>query len=155
VLRRPVVETLRSAAQEWRQSMAKSKSLRASDAALLCELREFGLAYPGAHTKSPWPGHIDLAVKDKTFAYLGIEGEPVSISLLQARQLVVGAGPSSCPTPNRRLRLGKASGGHRELAADGRLRAFRSRRLQGLDRRSSSLRAGTENARRRACSADG
>jgi predicted DNA-binding protein (MmcQ/YjbR family) len=30
--------------------------------------------------KSPWPGHLDLAVKDKTFAYLSIEGEPFSIS---------------------------------------------------------------------------
>ena len=47
---------------------------------VLKELREFGLAYPGAHTKSPWPGHLDLAVKDKTFAYLSIEGEPFSIS---------------------------------------------------------------------------
>jgi predicted DNA-binding protein (MmcQ/YjbR family) len=51
----------------------------ASDA-VLKELRAFGLAYPGAHTKSPWPGHMDLAVKDKTFAYLSIEGEPFSIS---------------------------------------------------------------------------
>ena len=48
--------------------------------ALLKVLRAFGLAYPGAHTKSPWPGHLDLAVKDKTFAYLSIEGEPFSIS---------------------------------------------------------------------------
>jgi predicted DNA-binding protein (MmcQ/YjbR family) len=47
---------------------------------LLKELREFGLSYPGAHTKSPWPGHLDLAVKDKTFAYLSIEGEPFKIS---------------------------------------------------------------------------
>ena len=47
---------------------------------VLKALREFGLAYPGAHTKSPWPGHLDLAVKDKTFAYLSIEGEPFSIS---------------------------------------------------------------------------
>ncbi len=50
-----------------------------SDVALRA-LREFGLAYPGAHTKSPWPGHLDLAVKDKTFAYLSVEGEPLSIS---------------------------------------------------------------------------
>ena len=28
------------------------------------KLRDFGLAYPGAHTKSPWPGHLDLAVND-------------------------------------------------------------------------------------------
>ncbi len=48
--------------------------------AVLKELRAFGLAYPGAHTKSPWPGHLDLAVKDKTFAYLSIEGEPFGIS---------------------------------------------------------------------------
>src|SRR3979411_2040715 len=47
---------------------------------LLKELRAFGLAYPGAHTKSPWPGHLDLAVKDKTFAYLSVEGEPFGIS---------------------------------------------------------------------------
>ena len=43
-------------------------------------LRERGLTYPGAHLKSPWPGHEDLAVKDKTFAYLPPEGEPFSIS---------------------------------------------------------------------------
>jgi predicted DNA-binding protein (MmcQ/YjbR family) len=48
--------------------------------ALLRELRAFGLAYPGAHTKSPWPGHLDLAVNDKTFAYLSIDGDPFSIS---------------------------------------------------------------------------
>jgi predicted DNA-binding protein (MmcQ/YjbR family) len=45
----------------------------------LTELRNFGLAYPGAHTKSPWPGHLDLAVNDKTFAYLSVEGDPFSI----------------------------------------------------------------------------
>ena len=45
------------------------------------ELREFGLAYyPGAHTKSPWPGHLDLAVNDKTFAYLSPDDEPFGIS---------------------------------------------------------------------------
>ncbi|HYO96664.1 MAG TPA: MmcQ/YjbR family DNA-binding protein [Polyangiaceae bacterium] len=46
----------------------------------LLELRAFGLAYPQTHTKSPWPGHLDLAVRDKTFAYLSVEGEPLSIS---------------------------------------------------------------------------
>lgn len=45
-------------------------------------LREVGLAtYPQAHLKSPWPGHLDLAVKDKTFAYLTVEGEPFRISV--------------------------------------------------------------------------
>lgn len=47
---------------------------------VLRELRAFGLAYPGAHTKSPWPGHLDLAVNDKTFAYLSLEGEPLHVS---------------------------------------------------------------------------
>jgi predicted DNA-binding protein (MmcQ/YjbR family) len=46
----------------------------------VAELRAFGLAYPGAHLKSPWPGHKDLAVNDKTFAYLSLEGEPFSLS---------------------------------------------------------------------------
>ena len=52
---------------------------RPSDAALRT-IRERGLTYPGAHTKSPWPGHLDLAVNDKTFAYLSIDGDPFSIS---------------------------------------------------------------------------
>ncbi len=55
-----------------------TKTTKSDDA--LRELRAFGLAYPGAHTKSPWPGHLDLAVEDKTFAYLSLEGEPLSIS---------------------------------------------------------------------------
>jgi len=62
--------------------MPKKKVARkrnATDAGLR-ELRAFGLAYPKAHTKSPWPGHLDLAVNDKTFAYLSLEGEPFSIS---------------------------------------------------------------------------
>ena len=45
------------------------------------ELRAVGLAYPGAHSKSPWPGHDDLAVKDKTFAYLPVAGDPFSLSV--------------------------------------------------------------------------
>ena len=53
----------------------KASTTSAADA-----LRAYGLAFPGAHLKSPWPGHKDLAVKDKTFAYLSIEGEPFSIS---------------------------------------------------------------------------
>jgi len=60
--------------------MAKTGKASAGSVAVLRELRAFGLAYPAAHTKSPWPGHLDLAVKDKTFAYLSIEGEPLAIS---------------------------------------------------------------------------
>ncbi len=59
--------------------MAKPKKKHPTDG-ILTELRAFGLAYPGAHLKSPWPGHMDLAVNDKTFAYLSIEGEPLAIS---------------------------------------------------------------------------
>jgi len=58
----------------------KTSAKKSSTDAVLKELRAFGLAYPGAHTKSPWPGHLDLAVKDKTFAYLSIEGQPLGIS---------------------------------------------------------------------------
>lgn len=57
--------------------MARAK--RSTDA-VLEELRAYGLTYPGTHTKSPWPGHLDLAVNDKTFAYLSLEGEPLGIS---------------------------------------------------------------------------
>ncbi|MEJ7602760.1 MAG: MmcQ/YjbR family DNA-binding protein [Kofleriaceae bacterium] len=60
--------------------MPAKKAATGANDRLLKELRAFGLAYPGTHTKSPWPGHLDLAVKDKTFAYLSIEGEPLSIS---------------------------------------------------------------------------
>lgn len=56
--------------------------------AVLLEIRAFGLAYPGAHYKSPWPGHLDLAVKDKTFAYLSLEGEPFHVSCKLPRSAV-------------------------------------------------------------------
>jgi len=44
------------------------------------KLKAFGLAYPEAHSKSPWPEHDDLAVRDKTFAFLSAAGQPLSIS---------------------------------------------------------------------------
>ena len=44
-------------------------------------LRKFGLALPGAHSKSPWPEHDDLAVKDKTFAFMSVAGVPLNISV--------------------------------------------------------------------------
>lgn len=60
--------------------MGKGKKEKAGHDAALLELRAFGLAYPGAHVKAPWPGHHDLAVNDKTFAYMSLEGEPLAIS---------------------------------------------------------------------------
>ena len=72
---------------------------KASDA-VLKELRRFGLAYPGAHTKSPWPGHLDLAVKDKTFAYLSLEGEPFGISCKLPHSAAMALMlPGTSPTP--------------------------------------------------------
>jgi len=47
---------------------------------VLRQLKAFGLAFPGAHSKSPWPGHDDLAVKGKTFAFMSVAGEPLSVS---------------------------------------------------------------------------
>jgi hypothetical protein len=56
-------------------------SKRNSTAAAAIEhLRRVGLGYPGAHLKSPWPGHLDLAVRDKTFAYLSAPGDDCSFS---------------------------------------------------------------------------
>jgi predicted DNA-binding protein (MmcQ/YjbR family) len=72
---------------------------RASDAALK-ELRGYGLGFPGAHTKSPWPGHMDLAVNDKTFAYLSIAGEPFSIGCkLPTSSSIALMLPFAEPTP--------------------------------------------------------
>ena len=48
---------------------------------LVEDLCAFGLSLPGAHRKSPWPDHDDLAVKDKTFAYLPKSGSPFSLSV--------------------------------------------------------------------------
>jgi predicted DNA-binding protein (MmcQ/YjbR family) len=47
---------------------------------LVAELRAWGLTLPGAHSKLPWPEHDDLAVKDKTLAYLPAKGRPFSLS---------------------------------------------------------------------------
>lgn len=48
---------------------------------LLQELRAWGLTLPGSHGKAPWPNHDDLAVNDKTFAYLPAKGQPFSLSV--------------------------------------------------------------------------
>src|SRR3954468_1193790 len=43
-------------------------------------LGEWGLTLPGAPSKSPWEDHDDLAVNDKTFAYLGT-GDAFTLSV--------------------------------------------------------------------------
>ena len=47
----------------------------AHTAAILKAIRAFALALPGTQPKSPWPGHDDVAVNDKTFVYLGVADE--------------------------------------------------------------------------------
>jgi predicted DNA-binding protein (MmcQ/YjbR family) len=56
-----------------------ARSTQKSSAAMN-ELRAYGLTFPGAHTKSPWPGHLDLAVKGKTFAFMSTDGEAFSLT---------------------------------------------------------------------------
>jgi predicted DNA-binding protein (MmcQ/YjbR family) len=43
-------------------------------------IRTFALAFPEAESRSPWPGHDDAAVRDKTFVFLSAAGEPFSMS---------------------------------------------------------------------------
>jgi predicted DNA-binding protein (MmcQ/YjbR family) len=59
--------------------MEKRGKPTAASSKALKDLRAFGLALPGAHLKSPWPEHMDLAVKDKTFAYLPPDGAPFGV----------------------------------------------------------------------------
>jgi predicted DNA-binding protein (MmcQ/YjbR family) len=59
-----------------------------SAAAVLKQLKTFGLSLPGTSPKSPWPGHDDVAVNDKTFTYLSVNGDGLSMS---AKLPVTGA----------------------------------------------------------------
>ena len=53
----------------------------AHPAPLLKAIRTFALALPGSQPKSPWPGHDDVAVNDKTFVYLGVDADRVSVGV--------------------------------------------------------------------------
>jgi len=64
--------------------MSKSSKKHPHDAVRL-KLRAFGLKYPGAALKRPWPEHLDLVVKDKTFAFMNVEGLPLKISCKLSR----------------------------------------------------------------------
>ena len=50
-------------------------------AATLKALKTFGLSLPGTQPKSPWPGHDDVAVNNKTFTYLSVHDHGLSVSL--------------------------------------------------------------------------
>lgn len=60
-------------------SKTESKRSSALDKARK-ELRAFGLNYPETSLKSPWPEHLDLAVREKTFAFISVEGQPFTIT---------------------------------------------------------------------------
>lgn len=53
----------------------------AAVAALRKSIRDFALSLPGTTPKSPWPGHDDVAVNDKTFVYLGSDDDGKRFSL--------------------------------------------------------------------------
>jgi hypothetical protein len=82
--------------------VARARSRISSTDAVLRELRAFGRAYPGAHTKSPWPGHLDLAVNDKTFAYPSLEGQPLAISCKLPRSAALALLRRRSPRGRRR-----------------------------------------------------
>src|SRR3954469_5994146 len=44
-------------------------------------LKTFGLSLPGTTPKSPWPGHDDVAVNDKTFVYLSVSDQDGGLRL--------------------------------------------------------------------------
>ncbi len=79
--------------------MAAKKKLSRT-VAVLEELRAYALAFPGAHTKSPWPNHLDAAVKEKTFAYLPERAPPLTMSVkLPSSSGIALMLPFAKPTP--------------------------------------------------------
>lgn len=43
-------------------------------------LRALGLSYPETTLKRPWPEHLDLVVRGKTFVFMNVEGLPLRLS---------------------------------------------------------------------------
>lgn len=50
-------------------------------ATTLKALKTFGLSLPGTQPKSPWPGHDDVAVNNKTFAFMSVDGGVLTLSV--------------------------------------------------------------------------
>ena len=72
--------------------------MSATAAALLKQIRTFALSLPGTQPKSPWPGHDDVAVHDKTFLYLGVHDGEVSVGVkLPVSRAAVLALPKAAP----------------------------------------------------------
>jgi predicted DNA-binding protein (MmcQ/YjbR family) len=62
------------------------------------QIRTFALSLPGTQPKSPWPGHDDVAVNNKTFVYLGLRDEEVSVGVkLPVSRATVLALPKTTP----------------------------------------------------------
>jgi predicted DNA-binding protein (MmcQ/YjbR family) len=49
--------------------------------AVLKKLKAFGLSLPATEPKSPWPGHDDVAVKNKTFAFMSVSSGDLVVSV--------------------------------------------------------------------------
>ena len=72
----------------------------ATAAARLKAIRSFALSLPGTQPKSPWPGHDDVAVNDKTFLYLRVHDGEVSIGVkVPMSRATVLALPNAKPMP--------------------------------------------------------
>lgn len=49
--------------------------------ALTNHIYELGLSWPETATASPWPGHLDLVVRGKTFAFISTDDTELRISV--------------------------------------------------------------------------
>jgi hypothetical protein len=93
-------------------------------------LKTFGLSLPGTQPKSPWPGHDDVAVNNKTFAYLSAEGGGLAVSVkLPVSGAQVLSQPFAAPTG---VRPGQARLGDTRVSR-GRGSAGSDRHAQALD----------------------
>lgn len=79
----------------------RASVMPATSAATLKAIRTFALALPATQPKSPWPGHDDVAVNDRTFLYLGRRGDDkVSVGVkLQVSGAAVLRLPDTKPMP--------------------------------------------------------
>ena len=63
----------------------------------LRQLKQFGLSLPDTQPKAPWPGHDDVAVHNKTFAYLVLEDDGHT---LRVSVKLPASGPAALKQPH-------------------------------------------------------
>ena len=63
----------------------------------LQQLKQFGLSLPDTQPKAPWPGHDDVAVNNKTFAYLVLEDDG---NTFRMSVKLTGSGPEVLKLPH-------------------------------------------------------